>query len=310
MLSFFKSTSPKPDVPAWASYFTAEEYSSFINSIEKYFKKKNINYTISNGVLLPDNPAFGIDKLGLSNIAQICKQNKIADYINIVTHHFDSLIRSNEFDKGFKIIVEDFDKAKQYIGVRLYSSEYISHIGKENAISKDFARDLYSILVFDLPDSIVSVQPDQAAKWNKTTDELFELGIKNIKAKYPVKTSKENLGAFSIYFAQANHFFAPNILFELKNMHEFIGEGGALIGIPHRHAVLIYPINSLEVVPAINGMIPTIYGMHKEGPGSISNKLFWYKDSVFENQPYTLENDTLNFSPTEKFVEYLNTLKK
>jgi len=83
---------------------------------------------------------------------------------------------------------------------------------------------------------------------------------------------------------------------------------GSLIGVPHRHAVIIYPIESLQVVQAINRLIPTIHGMHNEGPGSISNKLLWYQDDEFRDLPYGVEGNKLRFMPPEFFVEMLNSM--
>ena len=52
-------------------------------------------------------------------------------------------------------------------------------------------------------------------------------------------------------------------------MLKYIGTEGALIGVPHRHTVIINPIESLEVAKAINILIPIINGMNIEGPVSI-----------------------------------------
>lgn len=217
-------------------------------------------------------------------------------------------MRANEFDKEFAKIAENFDDIQKYIGVRLYSKEYIAHVGKENTIVKDFAGDIYSMIVLDFPDSVLSIKPEQTTNWNKTIDQLFELGKENIKAKYPLTITKESFGESSIWFVQVEHFFTPNIVFDIENRKELLGSNGSLIGLPHRHSVIIYPIENLEVVQAINGFIPLIYGMHEEGPGSLSNKLFWYKDETFTELPYKMEENTLRFFPSEIFVEQLNKL--
>src|SRR5690606_37707118 len=101
----------------------------------------------------------------------------------------------------------------------------------------------------------------------------------------------------------------PNIVFDIENRKELIGSKGSLVGLPHRHSAIIYPIENLEVVKAINGLIPTIYGMNQEGPGSLSNNLFWYKDKTFTQLPYKIDEGKLQFFPPNNFVELLNELK-
>jgi hypothetical protein len=309
MFSFFKKKTDKTNVPEWASFFDEKEYSLFINEIDNYFKNLNIQFEIGDGQIHVNENEFGFSNLGLMNVAQVCKQEDKKYYKEIIGEHFNSMIRANKFDKEFEIIADNFEEVKKYIGVRLYDNDYVAHIGKELTIGKDFAGDIYSMIVFDFPDSVLSINPERTTAWNKTTDELFEVGISNIKSKYPLTITKESFGEFSIWFVQGEHFFTPNIVFDIENRQELIGSKGSLVGLPHRHSAIIYPIENLEVVKAINGLIPTIYGMNQEGPGSLSNNLFWYKDKTFTQLPYKIEEGKLQFYPPDNFVELLNELK-
>jgi hypothetical protein len=309
MFSLFKKKTDKINVPEWASFFDEKEYSMFIKEIDNYFKNLNIQYEIGDGQVQVSENEFGFSHLGLMNVAQVCKQEDKKYYKEIIAEHFNSLIRANKFEKEFEKIADNFEEVKKYIGVRLYDNEYVAHIGKELTIGKDFAGDIYSMIVFDFPDSVLSIKPEQTTAWNKTTEELFEIGVSNIKSNYPLIVNKEDLGEFSIWFIQGEHFFTPNIVFDLENRKELIGSKGLLIGLPHRHAAIIYPIENLEVVNAINGIIPIIYGMNQEGPGSLSNNLFWYKDKTFTQLPYKIDEGKLDFYPPNNFVELLNEMK-
>lgn len=309
MFSLFKKKSDEPNVPKWASFFHYKEYSIFIKEIEIYFKNLNIQFEIGEGQIEVDENEFGFNNLGLVNVAQICKQEDKKHYKEIISEHFNSMIRANKFEKEFSKIADNFEEVKKYIGVRLYDQEYVAYVGKENTIGKDLTSDIYSMIVFDFPDSVLSIKPEEIKPWNKTIDELFDIGVANIKKKYPLSITKESFEEFSIWFAQGDHFFTPNIVFEMENRQELIGSKGSLIGLPHRHSVIIYPIENLEVIKAINGIIPTIYGMNQEGPGSLSNNLFWYKDKKFTQLPYKFEDGKLQFIPPDNFLELLNQLE-
>jgi hypothetical protein len=311
MFSIFKKNRDIQQIPDWASFFSNEDYTEFIKVVKDYFTKKNIEYTIQDGVLTVDTNEFGVNNLGLVNVAQVCNQDEKRNYKTIVKEHFDSLVRMHEFDHGFKKTIHDYNKIKEFIGVRLYSIEYFAQVDKNAIVVKPFAENIYSTLIFDLPDAIQSIKKEEADEWGKTLDELFETGIQNIRQKCEFEISREQMtGDFAIWFVQGNNFFTPNIAFDF-NMHpELIGTHGSLIGIPHRHAVIIYPIENIETVNAINSLIPIINGMYHEGPGSISDYLYWYKDGSFENLPYKIEDNKLQFYPPENFVEILNKLSE
>ena len=308
MFSIFKRKKDIPEIPKWASFFNRAEYQDFVSAVENYFYAKNVTYDFGDGVLNAGPNDFGFSTLGLINVAQVCKQNEQSDYTQIIKEHFDCLIRADLFDKEFKQIVHNYEEVKQYIGTRLYSTDLFLQVEKEKILGIDFAGDVFKTLIFDLPDSISWITPDQVDKWNKSLDELFEMGIQNIKNKYPLDISQQKFDEFKIWFIQGDHFFTPNIVFDLNNQQKLIGSKGSLIGIPHRHAVIIYPIENIEVVKAINTLIPVVNGMYEEGPGSVSNNLFWYQNGKFENLPYKIEDNKIQFYPQENFTAMLNTL--
>jgi hypothetical protein len=311
MFSFFKRNKGKEEevpVPDWASFFTKQEYNTFIKELGNYLHKKGMTFTIQNSQAIVDRELFGAKQLGLTNVAQVCKQSDQKYYKELISEHFESMARGKAFSEGLEKIEDDYEKIKQYIAVRLYPNHYMENIPKDMYIGKTFTDDIYAMLVFDMPDTISNIKPEQAEKWGKTFEDLFEVGVKNTKDNNPLEISTFSFDEFDIWFAQGEHFFVPNIVFELPHRPELLGEHGAIIGLPHRHAALIYPLNSMKVVKAINDLIPTIDGMYREGPGSLSSNLYWYKNGRFLNLPYSLDDNTLRFTPPAEFVELLNTL--
>lgn len=308
MFSFFNKKNKYP-VPEWASFFTEKEFNDFVKELNAYFQPKGISPDLEAGLVIVNDQEFGAEQLGLYNLAQICKQAPAKHYKEIVEGHFNGLKQANRFDQSFSQVENDFEAVKQYIGVRIYNVEYIDQLGKEFTIGKFIADDLYAILVYDLPDSVRNIKPEMSGRWNKSTEELFEFGIDNIRSAYPADLSKEKLGNLEVWFGQGDHFFVPNLIFDLDKYPDFTGTGGALVGIPHRHACIIYPIHHIETVTAINALIPLIHGMNSEGPGSLSDGLYWYKDQQLTRLPYQIDNGKIEFSPTEEFVQLIQELK-
>ena len=308
MFSFFKRNKSNNHVPGWASYFSGAEYDKFTILLDKYFVGKNISYSFGDGEIQLEGKTFGAEKLGLVNLAQMCKQTNQLNWKDLISEHFNGMQSAAIFESEFAKKAHDFSFAKDYIGVRLYHNDYVSNIDESLTIGNQITDDIFAMLVFDFPHSIINVKPEQTIQWNKNNEELFEIGVANIKDKYELEITSQNIGEFKIWFVQGDHFFVPNIIFDLQRNSKLIGSKGSLIGIPHRHSVLIYPIENLELIKAVNQLIPIINGMNEEGPGSISNNLFWYHDNQFMTLPYKLEENKLQFYPPEEFVEFLNTL--
>lgn len=309
VFSFFKRKKPILPVPKWASFFNQDEYNTFTSHVETYFKKKKAEFVYNDGVVIVENEDQEKTNHGLVNIAQQCKQTPVKEWKELINRHFDSFGHIDRFNQDFNSQAHDYDYVKSHLGVRLYAQDYLSHISDDIIITRRITEDIIAMLVFDFPHSVSNVKPEQSILWDKSEDQLFQIGIANVKANYQSDISRERLGDFDIWFVTGEHFFTPNIVFELDNDPRLVGTYGSLIGIPHRHAVLIYPIENTEAVRVITGLIPVIYGMHQEGPGSISDKLYWYYDNVFYPLPYTLDEKTIQFFPPEKFLDMMNELK-
>ena len=114
MFSLFKKNKDNPEVPEWASFFKASEYSDFLKAIDNYFTKNKIAYELHDGMVSTGANDFGFTTLGLTNVAQVCKKEKPRNYHHIVSEHFDSMVRANRFEAEFNKIVHDFEKIEKY----------------------------------------------------------------------------------------------------------------------------------------------------------------------------------------------------
>src|SRR5262245_5254985 len=82
------------EVPEWAQFFTVPQYQKFIASVKNYFKQQGIDVVIEDGVARAKNNSEESDdlRLGLQNIAQICKQSDEAQWDDIIKEFFDNFI--------------------------------------------------------------------------------------------------------------------------------------------------------------------------------------------------------------------------
>ena len=125
-------------------------------------------------------------------------------------------------------------------------------------------------------------------------DELFEIALGQVRENcIPDKSDQELTPDVTIRLLSDESFFVASHALLLDDHPECIGAFGSLIGVPHRHVLLAYPIEDLHVVQAINLLIPIILGMERDGPGSISPRLYWYRDGDYQDLPYRIEERNL-----------------
>jgi len=298
--------SRKTDVP-WAPFLTSDEAQNFTSDVKSYFLKLGPKYIVDfdQGVVTNDSMSYGLE-----NIAQLYHQASEAERKTIVKDFFNSLRNDEKLGKQIQDNINNFDSVKSYLGVRIYPREYLDQIGDSNLVTRlDFSGSV-SVLVLDLPTTVSSIKPEQIAKWNLQTDELFRIGIDNVTTKYQPEISLEKItDKVSIWLISSENIFTTTHIFHLQNRTQFIGKYGSLVLIPHRHAVIIYPIDNLNVVEAIKILIPLGQKMYSEGPGSISASIMWYYDGSFINLPYSISNQKLNFNPPQEFNDALNQIK-
>jgi hypothetical protein len=310
MFSFFSRKPKNQPVPNWANFFSHDEYDTFIGAVETYFEGQGHPFTIDDGIVRTQwvSRDSSMQNLGLMNVAQMCKQGKVEDYMDIVENHFEVMRKSQDFMTEFFARMDDYDFVAPFIGTRLYHIDHVSSVGAANVLSKPVTEEIIALLVFDMPQAISSVKPEQAKVWGKSVDELIAIGLENIAENYPFDVLELEAN-IPIKAVVQDHFFGANILLDLANHPELVGTHGTLVGVPHRHTTLMFPIEDISVLRAINMMIPMINGMHNEGPGSISECLYWYRAGAFEKLPYTITDEhTVEFLPPSDLVALLEYL--
>jgi hypothetical protein len=308
MFSFFRRKSKLLPAPQWTNFSSLFEFEKFIGIVDRYFRAKGLAYTRNEDLILVRNEAWKYGQMGLWNLAQICKLAAPSQWKEIIWAHFDGLQRALDFETEFYRHAHDFSYAVPYIGVRVYPKEYIGHAGEGATIKQPISDDLVALLVFDFPHAICNIKPETTIQWNKTNEEIYDIGLANMRHKYSWQINSQLIDGVRIWFIEGEDLFVANSVLVLHLLSIPESRHGALIAIPNRHTVLVCPIQDLAVVKVLQPFIAILSGLYKDGPGSISEKLYWYKDKQLEILPYDIEKDVLNFKPSEGFLDMLHGL--
>ncbi len=195
----------------------------------------------------------------------------------------------------------DFDAIRDRVKVRLYSHAALDAMPPA-LIRRNVAADLDAILVLDLPETIVTVSPSARQQWDIDDDALFDIARKNVErmdvlSVEDIELAEDVPGRALV----GDSFFTASHLLHVARYVD-PPERGLLVGVPHRHVLLLHRIEDRRVVHAIRAMLAMVRGMHHEGPGSISDQLYWWRDGRITLLPSEIRDGRLVFTPPDKFI--------
>jgi len=302
---------PQP-VPSWATFLSASEFRALIELITRALDRAARVYELDaeQGVVRLLDVEAGEWSLGLLNVMQICHQADREEWPALVEEHISRMVdlaKTKEQSEELERLASDFDEAAGRLKVRLFPE------GMEDLEGAVVARrsipGVLSTLVYDLPETIMTVHPEHAINWARHGDELFRIGLENVRDQDPVSIETIQLDEVTAELLLGNHLFAATHVLMLEDyLTGLEADRGALVVIPHRHAVLAHPIQDETVLAAVNRLHRLAQAMYRDGPGSISASLYWYRQGAFTELPVTGGRHTFQLEPPPEFVHMLNDM--
>ena len=299
---------PPPTGPEWAPYMDAEAYQAFRVAVVDDLGKRGFQARVDEGVV-EVRRGDQVSRCGLQNLSQVCAQNPRSDWPILVRDHFDQVLKVMDGAMVPEDFGEDFAAVQDLLRPRLMAPRTLGQASLD-CVSRPLAEDLDVVLVFDLPETTMTVKPDFLEIWGRDADELLAIATANLAASEDLAPDVERFdfeggGHLDIY---GDGYYAASHLLFLERYLDPAPPAGALVSVPHRHALLVHPIRDMQVVPTLNALIPVAAGMFEEGPGSISPHLYWWRPQGLTLLETAIEDDSLVFRPPEDFVAVLNSL--
>jgi hypothetical protein len=281
---------------------------TFYRLVEEYFAGKGKTIAIRDGVatVTSDGDEAKENQLGLQNLSQLCAQIDEKEWADTIAKHFDAFAASEEDAKRILANIEDYEQVKRYLAVRIMPR--YDNVAPDSIVTREDLEGTMTNLVFDLPTTIRTVHVDEEKRWPVGMTEVWMTALANTRHLTKPEIEEADFGGVKVKVLSSEDSYVTSHALWLHEHPDWLGPQGALVALPHRHAMLIYPIRDMGVVMAIEKMVVVASGMEEEGPGSITSNLYWYRDEKFVNLPYELKGKALNFRPPDAFVEMLNTL--
>lgn len=306
VFGFFKRSRRDP-VPEWASFFSGSEFEAFMTKVRKYWSDRRLTARIKDGKVEVEGNKDWPGEMGLTNLAQKCHMVPRESWGELIQGHFDSLLQSQREQRELESRMKDFERVRDLLAVRIATYD----LDRSMVVWREDIPQTISYLCLDLPSSVVSVTPQAAAQWKVSLDELFAIGLENVRRTCVPELTRDEFEPGVPYLALTeSSFFVATHALMLRRWQGFEGRYGSLLAIPHRHAVICHPINDIQTVKAVHFMGIAAYNMEREGPGSISPNLYWYRDGRFTLLPCEVKNEKFVFTPPNEFVDLMNELAR
>ncbi len=278
----------KPKVPEWASFMTPDEYARFDRLVRETLDSHGLEYRMDDGIVVTPDARYG-----LANVAQLCHGED--DMRSIVENHFALTL------KGLPDMPDDWEEAAPLLRARLTGQDTVA-VGSSSMVHRPLA-DLALVMACDFPETIGFVTEEHAATWGRPIDEMFEVALAQTRER------EEPPEVEPIRFEDGTEMRALFGDSFFTTAHALWVEDG-LLAVPHRHAIIHHAIRDLSLVQAIGYMAQMAHGMFEEGPGSISDQLYWKRGDELIHLPVGREGDAVQFFPPDEFVELLNGLSE
>jgi hypothetical protein len=302
-MSLFKRSRPAAP-PRWASYFAADEWAAFSGLMSRDAGRRGWVDDVEEGFVMQPFPEV---LMALGSIAQKCHGAPRAEWPEMISTHLDRAVAMDE------AIDVDPEQSRALLRVRLLPDEFFAPFDRELA-SRQIADGLHLVLAHDLP-TMVSMPSREDVRRLGDEDEMFALAIEQTRAEMDLDPQRYDLrnpngSSTPVWLVNDESFFTATFAVWGDELLPPTSEHGTLVAAPNRHTLLVHPIRSLDVLGAVNHMLELTRRMYAEGPGSISESVYWLRRGCLERLEHRVDVGQLVFRPSEGFLQVLYGLDR
>jgi hypothetical protein len=210
---------------------------------------------------------------------------------------------------ALEALLASFGEASSRLTVRLHTKEAYVRFPMEGYILKTVVPELYAALALELPGQFHILQRAEIAAWGIDEDELLWTAYANLADKREqIDIVEEKGDGFVLISLVEKDYAAAYVLDFANHCAEWMGRMGAMVALPTKGNVFIYPVGDPNAFnAAFTKMAELVNRCYQEGPSPLSNELYWFHHNHFERFPKIMEGHTLTYSIPNRLLAYLRT---
>ncbi len=280
---------PVNRVPAWAQkLFTLDELRLFYRAVEEAMWRRMNWFEVKDGFLVVHLPTGDIAQCGLLNVATRCAAATRAEYPVLVEAHFERCFATVAPAEKADDPLPSWEQIRPHLRMRLYADAFLGE-RKAHCIGRQLTDGIYAASVIDYPHMAVSLSDEMLTALCGTVEDAIAASIANCR---DLKFTREDLpidGAEAFVLMSDNHYVTSQI-FHLERHLPAGHLSGALVGLPHRHNLMVYPLRPESVamaIPAMHFVCRNVYRdfTKKEQGLALSPHLYWWHEGELTMVP-------------------------
>ena len=284
---FFGANHPAVLTPGWASFLTAEQRQHFVALASEELQRRGASFTLDDQRGVIDLPEAAGDlpagAYGLVPLAQRCRPAAPEEWPRLISDHFGQAAKVETDRRKLLSSVDDFTKVESHLCVRLWEPE----LATSALVAREDLPGLSSVLCFDLPANLSPVTKPQAERWNRPLDALFRTAVANSTRMDALRQGRVEIVKGMFVTALDGGSCTSAHALKLRDVLGPQSPLGLLVAVPHQALVLFHKIDTRDITAFVGAMGKMAYGIHQDGPASISPDLFWLNGGTYERIPVT-----------------------
>lgn len=309
---------PRPAArPPLAGAPPADNWESFSAMLQEWFRGQGYTATVERDQVLARGADGRERRFQAPGLARAAERVPRAQWARLIDGCFGHLLQRPATSEG--LAGHSFDELCGLLAIQLYDEGDLSAVEREATIYSQDLPGLLSAVVCRLPEGSPRVPPDLVSEWGVAAEDVFVTALGNLRGlRPPTRRVELAPGVEGIQFGPEGDFAAAQALL-LGDDPEYELPYGALIALPRRGLLLVYPLRPMAnattaCMSAVTGLVESILQCEREGQTPLSRSLYWYRDGTFVDLPYTLEvkdgTPGLAFYPPDEFVLALDDLEE
>jgi hypothetical protein len=236
--------------------------------------------------------------LGLLQLAQHCHLAHRDVWHDVMTTHLRTMV-AHLSDHAEPISMFD-------LRVRLVPDTPGDAATFERFGARRFAEGIVALLAVDVADAIRCVSVGEVAALGWDVEETWASAhAQTIVLEQPEELHTIDVGGASFLHVFGERPFTASMVTAVDDLIDPvapIGHAGAIVSLPLRYSILVHPVVDQSVITAIEAMVPITRQLFKQGPGSVSPHLYWWRNGELTWLPTVFEHHGLDvefYAPDE-----------
>lgn len=290
---------------------STRSYNRFVDNVKKELEEINIknyedHFDEQYFIIKEENEYFDVGtEVGVSNLYSVCVQSGRVQWEKTIKAFFSQVKKIRAEEKEIISKLEDFETGKEYLKIRIYPIDYKDKISG-TSIFESIVDDSISVVVIDFPSAVKFLSTEYEKKWGVDSKEIFEVAkentLKNNTEEFEDFEISKNFSV-SVMFSETNIFITSSI-YDLNKKCKSISGYGALVALPNRYGIILKNIEKESINSDIVEMMMLVNYTYQQGPGSISNSIYWFDGKNFYKVLHDQSQEIIKFPD-----ELINVLK-